>query len=331
MASEKSRVLVFGGTGYLGKRLVKASLREGHPTYVLQRPENCMDINKIQLLLRLKKRGAKLIKGSVSDHESLVHAVKQVDIVISALSSSNTSMVATQLQQKIIDAIKEAGNVKRFIPAEFCIDPATMVHDLEPARSLNLRMMDVRKAIVNAKIPYTSIAANCFAGYFVPNLCQLGTLLPPKDKVSIFGDGNAKAIYLDEDDIATYTIKTIDDPRTINKTLHLMPPNNTLSQNELVNTWEKLFGKKLEKITISAESYLATMKGAHHLIQFGISHNYPIFYKGYLRSIELKEGDEEATMLYPDVKYTTVEEYLKRFADMRPREAWEGRKEVSKL
>ncbi|KAK9133261.1 hypothetical protein Scep_012789 [Stephania cephalantha] len=203
-----------------------------------------MDINKIQLLLRLKKRGAKFIEGSLSDHESLVHAVKQVDVVISALSSSDTSTVATQLQHKIIDAIKETGNVKRFIPAEFCIDPARMVHDLEPARSLNLGMMDVRKAIVNAKIPYTSVAANCFAGYFVPNLCQLGTFLPPKDKISIFGDGNAK---------------------------------------------------------------------------------------GYLKSFELKEGDEEAMRLYPDVKYTTVEEYLKRFAYMRPRETWEVRREVSKL
>ncbi|KAK9082513.1 hypothetical protein Syun_031295 [Stephania yunnanensis] len=67
-----------------------------------------------------------------------------------------------------------------------------MVHDLEPARSLNLRMMDVRKAIVNAKIPYTSLQMNCFARYFVPNLYQLGSFLPPKDKISIFGDNNAK-------------------------------------------------------------------------------------------------------------------------------------------
>ncbi|KAK9082432.1 hypothetical protein Syun_031174 [Stephania yunnanensis] len=316
MASEKSRVLVLGGTGYLGKRLVKASLREGHPTYVLQRPENCMDINKIQLLLRLKKHGAKFIEGSLSDHESLVRAVKQVDVVISALSSSDISTTATQLQLKIAAAIKEAGNVKRFIPAEFCIDPARHVHDLEPAKTLNVRMMDVRQAIVEANIPYTSIAANCFAGYFVPNLCQLGSLLPPKDnKVSIFGDGNAKAIYVDENDIATYTVKTIDDPRTINKTLHLMPPENIRSQNELISIWEKLTGKKYERSTISGEDYLAIMNGADAIIQFGITHNYPIFYEGgYLKSFELKEGDEEATKLYPDVKYTTVEEYLKRYA-----------------
>ncbi|KAK9082522.1 hypothetical protein Syun_031304 [Stephania yunnanensis] len=43
------------------------------------------------------------------------------------------------------------GLVKMIQIGEFCIDPARMVHDLEPARSLNLRKMIVRKAIVNAK------------------------------------------------------------------------------------------------------------------------------------------------------------------------------------
>ncbi|KAK9148180.1 hypothetical protein Scep_006937 [Stephania cephalantha] len=55
------------------------------------------------------------------------------------------------------------------------------------------------------------------------------------------------------------------------------------------------------------------MNGADAIIQFGITHNYLIFYEGgYLKNLELKEGDEEATKLYLGVKYTTVEEYLKR-------------------
>ena len=69
------------------------------------------------------------------------------------------------------------------------------------------------------------------------------------------------AIYVEEDDIATYTIKTIDDPRTLNKTLYLRPPENILSQRELVQMWEKLIGKELEKTTISAQEFLAQIKG----------------------------------------------------------------------
>nr|GEW16906.1 hypothetical protein [Tanacetum cinerariifolium] len=64
----KSKVLIIGGTGYLGKRLVKASLEQGHETYILRRPEIGVDIEKIQMLLGFKKQGARLVIGSFNDH-----------------------------------------------------------------------------------------------------------------------------------------------------------------------------------------------------------------------------------------------------------------------
>lgn len=73
-------------------------------------------------------------------------------------------------------------------------------------------------------------------------------------------DENVAAIYVDEDDIAMYTIKTIEDPRTLNKTLYLRPPQNILSQREVVEVWEKLIGKQLDKSTITKEEFLANMK-----------------------------------------------------------------------
>lgn len=66
---------------------------------------------------------------------------------------------------------------------------------------------------------------------------------------------------MDEDDVATYTIKTIDDPRTLNKTIYLRPPENILTQRELIEKWEKLIGKRLEKSTISENDFLSSMKG----------------------------------------------------------------------
>ncbi|KAK9103018.1 hypothetical protein Sjap_020272 [Stephania japonica] len=309
MASEKCKVLVLGGTGYLGKRLVKASLREGHPTYVLQRVENVMDINKIQALLRLKKRGVQFIEASVSNHESLVRALKQVDVVVSALPQYSVP----SLEYKVIDAIKEAGNIKRYVPSEYLIDPSRRVYTLEPVKGVSERIFAVRKAVQDAEIPYTSIAAYLFAGWYAPNLLQIDTLLPPKDKVSIYGDGNAKVIILDEDDIATYTIKTIDDPRTINKTLHLVPPENIVSQNELIEIWEMLSGKRLEKANVSGEDFLARMEGADTGTQLMVTFTHSICYEGCLTNYELGEGEEEASKLYPDVKYTRVDEYLKRY------------------
>lgn len=67
--------------------------------------------------------------------------------------------------------------------------------------------------------------------------------------------------FMDEDDVATYTIKTIDDPRTLNKTVYLRPPENILTQRQLIEIWEKLIGKQLEKSSISEQDFLASMKG----------------------------------------------------------------------
>jgi hypothetical protein len=82
------------------------------------------------------------------------------------------------------------------LPSEFGIDAARMGEALEPGRVTFDEKMRVRKAIEDAKIPFTYVSANCFAGYFVGNLSQMGTLFPPKQYVNIYGDGNAKGMYV---------------------------------------------------------------------------------------------------------------------------------------
>lgn len=112
----KSKVLVVGGTGYIGRKIVKASLEQGHETYVLQRPDIGLDTEKVQMLLSFKKQGAHLVEGSFSDHQSLVHAVKLVDVVISTMSGVHFRSHNLLMQLKLVEAIKDAGNVK------VCID-----------------------------------------------------------------------------------------------------------------------------------------------------------------------------------------------------------------
>ncbi|KAK4261519.1 hypothetical protein QN277_004506 [Acacia crassicarpa] len=310
----KSKVLVVGGTGYIGKRIVKASLEEGHETYVLQRPEIGLDIDKLQILLSFKKQGARLVQASFSDHRSLVDAVKKVDVVICTMSGVHFRSHNLLVQLKLVEAIKEAGNVKRFLPSEFGMDPARMGNAIEPGRVTFDEKMKVRKAIEEANIPFTYVSANCFAGYFVGNLSQMCTLLPPAtDNVTVYGDGNVKVVFVDEDDVARYTIKTIDDPRTLNKTVYLRPPDNILSQRQLFEKWEKLSGKQLRKSTLSEHDLLSSMKGLDYAQQVGVGHFYHIFYEGCLTNFEIGEDGEEASQLYPDVNYTRMDDYLKIF------------------
>lgn len=64
-----------------------------------------------------------------------------------------------------------------------------------------------------------------------------------------------------EEDIATYTIKAVDDPRTLNKTLHMRPLANILSFNEIMSLWEKKIGKTLDKKYLSEENILQMIQG----------------------------------------------------------------------
>ena len=64
-----------------------------------------------------------------------------------------------------------------------------------------------------------------------------------------------------EEDIGTYTIRAVDDPRTLNKVLYLKPPRNIYSMNELVALWEKKIGKLLEKVYVPEEKLLDDIIG----------------------------------------------------------------------
>lgn len=69
------------------------------------------------------------------------------------------------------------------------------------------------------------------------------------------------AIFNKEEDIGTYTIRAVDDPRTLNKVLYLKPPRNIYSFNELVALWEKKIGKVLEKVYVPEDKLLNDILG----------------------------------------------------------------------
>nr|XP_004289664.2 PREDICTED: isoflavone reductase homolog [Fragaria vesca subsp. vesca] len=308
MAHTKSNILFIGGTGYIGKFIVEASAKAGHPTFVLVRESTLSNPDKSKVIDSFKASGVNFVLGDLYDHESLVKAIKQVDVVISTVGHAQLAD-----QGNIIAAIKEAGNVKRFFPSEFGND-VDRVHAVEPAKTAFATKAKVRRDVEAAGIPYTYVSSNFFAGYFLPSLNQPGATAPPKDKVVILGDGNPKAIFNKEEDIATYTINAVDDPRTLNKILYIRPPANTISFNELVALWEKKIGKTLEKVYIHEEQLLKNIQEAPVPINVILSIGHSVFVKGDHTNFEVEPSfGVEATALYPDVKYTIVEEYLSQF------------------
>jgi len=92
----------------------------------------------------------------------------------------------------------------------------------------------------------------------------------PVSKKKIYDPNYPAVIFVDEDDAATYIIKTLDDPRTLNKSIYLRPSENILSQSDLIVKWENLSGNVLEKIYIPADEFLASMKGKIQMCVFPV-------------------------------------------------------------
>lgn len=105
--SAKSKILVIGGMGYIGKFIVEASAKAGHETFALVRETTVSNPDKLKIVHKFQALGIKLVLGDLYDIESLVNAIKQVDVVISAVG---IPQLADQIH--IISAIKQAGNVK---------------------------------------------------------------------------------------------------------------------------------------------------------------------------------------------------------------------------
>ncbi|GLJ19421.1 hypothetical protein SUGI_0350340 [Cryptomeria japonica] len=303
-----SRILIIGATGYIGRHVVNASLAQGHPTFLLVRSSTASNPEKAQLLDSFKSSGATILHGSIDDYASLVEAIKKVDVVISTVGAPQ---IADQVN--IIKVIKEVGSIKRFLPSEFGND-VERNHAVEPVKSMFDLKVKIRRAIEAEGVPYTYVSTNCFAGYFLSGLAQPGLIAPPRDKAVIYGDGNNKAVYVREEDIGTFTIKAVDDPRTLNKTLYLRLPANIYSTNELVALWEKKIGKILEKIYLSEEQVLKLIEETPFPGNIFLAIFHTIYVKGDQTNFEIPSDGVEASELYPDVKYVTVNEFLSQFA-----------------
>ncbi|XP_034692289.1 isoeugenol synthase 1-like [Vitis riparia] len=113
-----------------------------------------------------------------------------------------------------------------------------------------------------------------------------------------------------EEDVAAYTIRAAVDPRVCNRVIIYRPPGNIVSQLDLVSSWEKKTGTKLQRTHIPEQDIIELSESLPfpENIPVAILHN--IFIKGDQVSFELTANDLEASALYPDYKYTPVDKLL---------------------
>nr|QPF70280.1 eugenol synthase 2 [Ocimum basilicum] len=305
---ERSKILIFGASGYFGRYLSKASISMGYPTYAYLRPLRPDNHpSKLQLLKYLQSMGLTIYHGELEEHDKVVSVIKEVDIVISALA------VPQHLDQiKIINAIKEAGNVKRFIPSEYGNEVDRVKGALPAFQKLLDNKQRIRRATEEAGIPFTYVSANSFMSYFVSYLLRPHHRNSNHLTLTVYGTGEAKAALNHEEDVAVYTVRAATDPRAANRVIICRPPKNIISQLELVASWEKLIARPIKRNHLSSHQLIALSQEVAFSDNVAIAILHNIFVMGAQLSFELTHHDLEASQLYPDYNYTSIHDFLHR-------------------
>jgi len=193
MSFNPSRILIFGGTGTIG-RYITSSLLHANPPFqqVTLFTSPASHTSKAPLLTNWQSQGLSLIVGDLTS-ESDIRAAYQnsgADTVISAVGRTGL-----QHQIKLLQLAEESGSVKWFLPSEFGTDiehneksPYEKPHQVKLAVRKyireNLKRVRVTYVVTG---PYFDMWVNAHAG-----LEGAGGFVAEKKKAYVIGNGEER-------------------------------------------------------------------------------------------------------------------------------------------
>lgn len=148
----KQTILVAGGTGNLGGRIIRDLIKRGAEVRAIIRQETEPDKVK-----KIKQLGAEVIAVDMSNAEELKRTCEGASCVVSAFSGLRETIVNAQTQ--LLDAAI-AANVPRFIPSDFASDFTRLAEG--DNRNFDLRK-EFHKTLDKSPIKSTSIMNGAFA------------------------------------------------------------------------------------------------------------------------------------------------------------------------
>jgi len=193
-------ILVAGGTGNLGGRIITALLQRGATVRAIVRAET--DPTKVAALTR---QGVDVRRVEMSDVATLTLACTGVGCVVSAVAGLRDVIVDGQA---VLLAAAVAAGVPRFIPSDFSSD-----YTQQPAgenRNFDLRR-EFQAQIDQAPIQATSILNGAFAELLTYNIPLLDF---KQQQVGYWEDANWRIDFTTMDDTAAFTAAAALDPAT---------------------------------------------------------------------------------------------------------------------
>jgi len=292
----KNIILVAGGTGNLGERVINALLDKGAEVRAVVRPSS--DTEKVN---KLEKLGVKVFKTSMSNVQEISAACIGVSCVVSALSGLREVIIDTQ--KELLDAAIAAG-VPRFIPSDYSLDFTKF--STGENRNLDLRR-EFHEYLDKSSISSTTIFNGAFADMLTG---QMPLILFKQKLVLYWGSADHRMSFTTIDDTAAFTAEAALDPSTPR---FLRIAGDQLSAREIKAVVSEVTGRKFRLFHAGGLRMLSMIIKIARKVAPGEKGLYPAWQgMQYMRNMmdERSKLDMLDNNRYPAMHWTTVRDVL---------------------
>jgi len=236
-------ILIVGGTGTLGRQIVKRALDEGYQVKCLVR-----DFRRGAFL---KDWGAELVYGDLSIPSTIPTALKGINVIIDSATIRSTSTYTSEAidwrgKVALIEASKLVG-IKKFI--SFSI--------LNASKNPTIPLLDL-KSKIEKKLESSGLNYTVFqcSGFFQGLISQYALPVLENETIWLPGD-SAPVAYLDTQDAAKIVVQILN-TSTYNKQIVPLIGEKFWSPKEIIELCERLSGKtaKISYIPVFAFGFL---------------------------------------------------------------------------
>jgi uncharacterized protein YbjT (DUF2867 family) len=228
-------ILVAGGTGFIGPKVVHALRAEDHPVRVLARQPAKHD--------QLRAWGCEVVQGEMTDAASLRRAVAGCETVIDLVAiisgkSEDFQRVMIQGTRDLLSAAKKA-RAKRFILMS-ALGVSERTKDLTAYFHAK---WDEEQAVQASGLDYTIFRPSFVFGADGGSLPIYIRQVRWSPVVTVIGDGKRRLQPIWVEDVATFFAKSLSTADAVNRTFELGGPD-VVSWDELYDRIRRVLGKR---------------------------------------------------------------------------------------
>jgi NADH dehydrogenase len=224
-------ILVVGSTGLLGTEICRRLRARGLPVRAFVRPGSPREA-------MLRDMGAEIAHGDLRSKPTIDATCAGVEAVIStatAMGSKDKSLTLRAVdldgQLALVQAARASG-VRRYVH----LSPSP---NLQPTVPLVRYKREVEHAVRASGMEWTIVQPSVLMEVWLSDLLGWDHVA---GRAMVFGPGTAPLSWITIGDVAEYIVRSLDDPRCVNRDLPLGGPE-AIPPNDVVKLFESLSGR----------------------------------------------------------------------------------------